>query len=317
MTAVLGLLEWIGARARWVLALGVIAATLMPALSAALRPVLPLLVVLVLALAMARMELGQVARAALRPRRLGRLVLWAAALMVLTPAMFWAAGRLAGLAEGEIAALVYTGAAPPITSAVSLCLILGLDAVFALELTVLATLALPLIGPIVVEALIGAAVPIDAARLALRLGMMIAGGAALALLLRRLVGPARIRARARAFDGLAALAMIVFVIPLFDGFWRLMLADPVQSLRVVLLVLATNTGLMLAVAAGLARAGPRARAHAAGLMWGNRTVALYLAALPAEPLFTLYVALYQFPMLFTPLVMERVFGRAPPEADTA
>ena len=310
MTAAADALEWVGARARWVLAVGVIAAMLMPALSAALRPALPLLVVLVLALAMARMELGQVARAALRPRRLAVLGLWAAALLVLTPALLWAAARVLGLTEGETAALVYTGAAPPITSAVSLCLILGLDAVFALELTVLATLVLPLIGPLVVEALIGAAVPIDPVRLALRLGAMIAGGAVLALVLRRLVGPARIRARARAFDGVAALAMILFVIPLFDGFWGLMLADPGRSLRVVLLVLAANTGLMLAVAAVLALRAPEARARAAGLMWGNRTVALYLAALPADPLFTLYVALYQVPMLFTPLVMERVFGRA-------
>ena len=311
MRAAVRLLEWIGARARWVLAFGVIAATLMPALSAFLRPALPFLVVLVVAVAMTRMELGQVARAALRPRRLGALAVWTVALLVLTPALLWAGGTALGLAPDEVAALVYTGAAPPITSAVSLGLLLGLDAVFVLELTVLASLATPLIGPPVVAALIGAEVPIDAGLLALRLGAMIAGGTVVAVVLRRVLGPERIRARARTFDGLAAIAMILFVIPLFDGFWTLLTTDAERSLRVAALALAANTGLMLAVAALLARRLRRAHAHAAGLMWGNRTVAIYLAALPAEPLLTLFVALYQIPMLLTPLVMERVFGRNP------
>ena len=175
----------------------------------------------------------------------------------------------------------------------------------------LASLATPLIGPPVVAALIGAEVPIDAGLLALRLGAMIAAGTVVAILLRRMLGPERIRARARAFDGIAALVMILFVIPLFDDFWTLLAADAGRSLRLVALVLAANTGMMLLVAVALARRLRRAHAHAAGLMWGNRAVAIYLAALPAEPLLTLYVALYQVPMLLTPLVMERVFGRNP------
>ena len=42
------------------------------------------------------------------------------------------------------------------------------------------------------------------------------------------------------------------------------------------------------------------------MMWGTRNVSIYFAALPADPLFGLYVALYQIPMLFTPLVLGRV-----------
>jgi hypothetical protein len=41
-------------------------------------------------------------------------------------------------------------------------------------------------------------------------------------------------------------------------------------------------------------------------MWGNRNVSIYFAALPPDPLFGLYVAFYQLPMLFTPLVLGRV-----------
>ena len=40
------------------------------------------------------------------------------------------------------------------------------------------------------------------------------------------------------------------------------------------------------------------------MFWGNRTVAIYLAALPHDPQFALFVALYQFPMYLTPLLFK-------------
>ena len=61
-------LAWVGAQARWVLAVGVLLATLMPSLSATLRPFLPGLVVLVLCVSIARLDLGVLARRATRPR---------------------------------------------------------------------------------------------------------------------------------------------------------------------------------------------------------------------------------------------------------
>ena len=50
---------------------------------------------------------------------------------------------------------------------------------------------------------------------------------------------------------------------------------------------------------------------ALGILWGNRTVAIYLAALPPDPQVTLFVALYQFPMYFTPLLLQRSKKGAP------
>ena len=40
------------------------------------------------------------------------------------------------------------------------------------------------------------------------------------------------------------------------------------------------------------------------LVFANRTVALYAAALPHDPRFALFVALYQVPILFTPLILH-------------
>ncbi len=304
----LGGLRWVGAQARWVLAIGVLVATLLPSVSAFLRPFLPALVTLVFCISMARLDLGVLARRAVRPRRMGLLALWTLGLLVLTPALAFAAGRVTGLSEAHVAALTYTFAAPPITSAAALCLILGLDAAFALELTVFVSLATPFIGPAVTKALLGEAVPLDALDLTLRVAAMIGAGWVLALIVRRVAGPERIERNRGAFDGVAAIVLILFVIPLYDRFWEVVGTMPGYAAGTLALVLLANFGTQALVAAGMRRTTEPAFAGAAGLMCGNRNVSLYLAALPPDPLFGLYVAFYQFPMLFTPMVMGRLLA---------
>lgn len=296
------LLEWIGARARWVLAVGVIAAFFMPGLSAALRPYIVPLVAFVFCIAMARIDLPGMARKLLGPAHLGRLVLWSLALMALTPALYWGLGTAVGLPESYVAALVYSGVTPPITSAAALCLIIGLNAGFALELTLMASLLTPLIGPVVALLLLGDAVPVDPVALGLRVAVMIVGGALGALALQAAMGWERIQANAKRFDGLAAIAMWLVVAAVLDGAGARILASPEEAIGILLLALAFNFGGQIVWAALFRRISPDC-AGAAGLMWGNRTVALYLAALPFDPVFALYVAFFQIPMLFTPLAM--------------
>ncbi len=312
-------LTWLGAQARWVLAVGVILATFLPSLSSFLRPFLPGLVVMVLCVSIARLDLGVLARRAIRPRRMAALMIWTAAFLVLTPALVWAGASAAGVPQAHIAALVYTFAAPPISSAPAICLLLGLEAGFALELTVVASLATPFIGPVVTKALLGEAVPIDTFDLALRVAAMIAMGVAAAVAVRRLLGAERIAQHGGAFDGVATVAMVLFVIPLFDGFWDVVLGMPWFALGTLALVLAANWGAQVVVAAGVRSAVPQrgdepGLAGPTALMWGNRNVSIYLAALPPDPLFGLYVAFYQLPMLFTPLVLGRVL-RGPTARD--
>ncbi|MCL5776306.1 hypothetical protein M1105_04785 [Limibaculum sp. FT325] len=303
------LLGWIGGRARWIMAAGVLAGLVLPSAAAALRPFLPALVVLIFAVAVSRLDLRPAVRRAATGRGAARLALWVSGFLVATPAVLWMAGHALRLDEGAIAALVYTGAAPPITSSAAICLMLGLNGLFALEITVVASALTPLIGPAVVRLLLGEAVPLDAVTLGLRTGAMIVLGTLLGLGLRRLVGPERIARENRAFDGLAALTMVTFVLPLFDGVRDMLLADPLHGLWVFGLAVAVNFGMQVAAAWTVHRGLGPGEAGAAGFMWGNRTVAIYLAALPPDPGFTLFVALYQIPMLFTPLLMRRILAR--------
>lgn len=304
-------LAWLGARAPWALTVGIVLAFLVPEVSRLSRPALPFLVPMVLGLAMARIDLRDAARAALRPRRLALLVFLSVLLMPVSAALYLAVARLAGAEAGLAAALVYLGAAPPIASAANLCFFLGLNARRAIEITVAATLLTPLLGPLTVHLLLPEALALSGVALGLKLGAMIVGGALLAVGIRRFAGSERMARNAGVFDGVGVIALVVFVIPLFDGVPALVAADPPHALGVLGVAFAANLGVNLGLRAALARRLPTAEAGAYGILFGNRTVALYLAALPADPQFALFVALYQVPMLLTPLVLQVLGSQTP------
>lgn len=297
-------LEWIGARARWVLAVGVLLAFAIPEASRILRPILPMLVSGILALAMMRIDMGAAAHAAVRPRALisiaGLLLLFMPGMMAL---MLWLHGVL-GLPASDRLFLIAFCVAPPIASAGALALILGFDAARAVQITVIATILTPVLGPLSVSWLAPGALDIPALDMAVRLSAMVAGGVVLALILRRVLGQARITNHAKALDGIAALALLVFVIPLFDGVGATLRADPWEGARVMLLVSVVNLGSLFLVRVLAAKVRPKPEAGTLGLIWGNRNVALYFAALPPDPAFGLAVALYQIPMLATPLILS-------------
>lgn len=307
MTAAVACFAWLGERARLVLALGLVTAIVLPGAGAFLSGTLPFWVVVLFALSMTRIDLVATARRAVSPHRLARTLGFCLLLMVVTPVLFFASARLAGLPEPMVAALVYQAAAPPLGSAAAFCLLLGLDAALAIEVTVLGSLLAPVLMPLVIAALLDTAVPVDAVSLMVRLAAIIGGGTVAALLIRRTLGAVRIERNARAFDGLSALIMVLFLFPLFEGLPGAVFASPGLAAAVLALVLLANLGVQMAVFAPARTVAGHAAGGAASVMWGNRNAALALAALPGDPVFTLYVALYQIPMYFTPLLMRRLY----------
>ena len=299
-------LAWVGARAQWVLAIGVVAALLLPGPGSLLEGTVPFWVTLLFGLAMTRIDLGAVARRAIGPRRLVRNLGFCAALVVGTPTLFWALGTAAGLDPAHVSSLVYTSAAPPLGSGAAFCLILGFDAAFAIEITVLSSLITPVTLPVVSRALLGDAVPIDTTEMAWRLALLIGIGSLGAVLARAMLGAERITRHARSFDGLSSIILVVFLFPLFEGMGALILAMPGFAAMTFLLACLANLGVQIVTLIPCCRIAGRDTGGAAALVWGNRNAAMALASLPPDPLFTLYVALYQFPMYFTPLVMRRV-----------
>ena len=294
-------LTWAGAHARFIMAGGCVVALFLPALSAGLRPALPVLVAMVLAMAVARIDLGALMHSALRPRRLAQSIALVILLMPVTGALYLGLARLFGL---DAVSLVLLAAAPPIASATGLALLLGFQAARALELTIGATILTPVIGPVMVGLFLPEFAPISGLDLGLRLALIIAGGFLWGAAIRYVVGAARITSHKSVFDGLAALGMVLFVIPLFDGVGATILAAPGTAAATFALAVVFNLGIFVVMAKVLMRAVSAPDAGTLALVWGNRTVAIYLAALPPDPGFTLFVALYQFPMYFTPLAVS-------------
>ncbi|MBP7242188.1 hypothetical protein [Amaricoccus sp.] len=298
-------LAWVGANARPLLALAAALCFVAPGLSTTLRPFLPLNVVLVLGLAMARIELLAAARDALRLQAAASLVGIVLALVPASALAYLGSARALGFGADLTGALIYLAAAPPIASAGGLCFILGLDARRAIEVTIAATLLTPILGPLTVEILLPGGTPLSPAALGRYLALMIAGGVALAVAIRGLAGPETVARNPRVLDGLATLALIGMVLPLFAGVPALVRSEPVLAAGLLTVAVAANLGVNLAIRAALAgRMGPE-RAGAYGLLFGNRTIAIYAAALPHDPRFALFVALYQLPILLTPMLLPR------------
>ena len=309
LRAGLPFLEWMGRNARWTLVGGIFGALLFQDIGAALRPVLPFFVGMIFALAMMRIDLPTMVRKALSPKRAMRTLGLSFAIIVVTPIVLYGLADLLGLPQEWRMALVYAHAAPPIASAAGLCLMMGLDAVVALEVCVVASLLTPFVGPVVVLVLLGDTVALDGLRLAGQLGLIILGGTLAALAIRRGFGAARIERHRVAFDGVTAIGMLFFLLPVFDGVVGRVTGEPLLALAILGLVVVVNFGMQVLAHRAARRVTSDAVAGATGILWGNRNVTLFLAAAPESALFSLYVALYQFPMYFTPLVMRPFFRR--------
>lgn len=303
--------EWLGARARWSLAICLILGLIFQEVGAFLRPALPVLIAGLLGVSMMRVDLASALRAAFSRQRLWRSLGFIAFLTIFIPTVLMLAMTALGVPEVYIAAVVYAYAAPPIASAAALSLLAGLNAVFTLEVTILASFLVPLTGPLVVTALLGEAVPMDGVAMGLRLAGMIAGGTVLAIIARALIGAERIADHGRAADGFAALLMIVTLFPLVDGATAIIVDAPLLAFAILGLVTTLNLGLQFTIGRLLRGRIDHATAGAAGLVSGNRNVALFLAALPDTPIYALFVALYQVPMYITPLIIGRLIGKDP------
>jgi BASS family bile acid:Na+ symporter len=98
-----------------------------------------------------------------------------------------------------------------------------------------------------------------------------------------------------------------------DGMLARLLADPAWVLGGLLLAFAAAAALNLLTAGLMWWAGRRV-ALAAGLLSGNRNMALYLAVLPAttDPDLLLFFALCQFPLFLSPFLLKPLYARIRP-----
>ena len=111
-------------------------------------------------------------------------------------------------------------------------------------------------------------------------------------------------------DGAVVLLVVLYGFGVMDGILARLLAEPRFVLAGTALAFAGSFALNIATAAAFAPFG-RQVALSAGLLSGNRNMALYLAVLPAaaDPRVTLFFGLCQFPLFLSPFLLKPLYRR--------
>lgn len=304
-------LAWLGRQGTRALAALVVLGIALPAVGALLKPWLSAAVFALLCSSFMRLDTARLRACLQRPGLLVAGTVWSA---IVLPLVFVAVGQLLGLRQAVpewFLGLMLQGVASPMMAAPAMAALMGLDATLVLVSMIACTLILPLSAPLFAEAFIGGGLEFSPWAMAVRLAALIAGGALVGRLLRRIVGVERIERRRAEIDGVNILVLYVFVAAIMQNVAGYLLRDPWLALGYTALAFGVFGAILLLSVVVFLPAG-RANALALGFMAAQRNLGLMLAAvgnvLPEAT--WLYFALSQFPIylspqLLAPLLRER------------
>ena len=291
---------------------GLVAGLLLPWAAQPMRQAIPGFIGLLLFLAVLRILPDAAAAASLRDR-----MFWTATLtrvlcaQLVLPILVFGMLSLAGAPVLWILAATLVAAAPPISGSPNLVLLLRGDAALVMRWLMLGTLILPLSCLPVLYLLHPGQSITKMLAPALVLLAVIGTSVLLAVLFSRYADRRRIRLDPEALDGLSALALASMVIGLMSAI-HLPANDWLDIGHMLLLAVIINAGFQcLGVIVASVMRLERSRKIGMGVVYGNRNIALFLAALPAtqmEPLL-LFIACYQVPMYQTPLIGDVFYRR--------
>jgi len=182
------------------------------------------------------------------------------------------------------------------------------------ELSLVATLAttalVPITAPPMAMLLLGVDLSIGIGAFMGQLALVVGLPMLLSLILRRLLGPVRLAHWADPIDGLMVWLVVFYGVAVMNGLGARMSADPAWVVQAIIAAFAVDYGLNLVTAGAFAGYGSRVAASA-GLMSGNRNMALFLAVLPAtaDPRVTLFFGLCQFPLFLSPFLLRSLYRR--------
>ena len=300
-------LEWSAHRGAALLAVGIFVGLFIPPLAAAMRDVVTPVVFLLMTLVLLRVDPAQVLGYLRRPILVGLLLLW---LLGICPVLAWAACAALGFKGPLAAALVIMATGCAATSSPAFARLVGLDGEIALVAAVLSTLLVPFTAPPLALGLMGIDLAISLPSLMLRLALLVGLPLVLSILIRRVVAPATLAHWGRAVDGAVVLLVVLYGFGVMDGILSRLLREPAFVLGGIALAFAGAFALNIATTLAFLPFGGRV-ALSAGLLSGNRNMALYLAVLPAatDARILMFFALCQFPLFLSPFLLRPVYGR--------
>ncbi|MGL4636780.1 MAG: hypothetical protein ACRCWF_12430 [Beijerinckiaceae bacterium] len=291
-------------------ALSIFVGLALPQFAAAARPLLAITIFIFVMLTFARAETEAVKGLLRSPRPLVIACLWLVlAPVVVITLILMGIGR-ANLDPGLVLGLAVMAAAPPIMSAPAVAMLLGLEPTLLLTAVLVTTALAPIVSPIIVEFVAGAAVPLDITVLIQRLLLLIGGAIIGSVVLRKVLGIERIRANKATFDGIGVIMYFLFAIAAMDGVMEAALATPWMVLQFLIFAF-VMAGLGFATAWVVLKPLTGADRFVLGYATCQRNMGLLIAALgAAAPKTTfLFFALAQFPIYLMPQIIKPLAAR--------
>ncbi len=309
------LLHWANTYAKWVLASGLVIAVALPGLAQFLSGHLTLLICLIMFLGAVRLRPDQFASLAQnRGQSIGIVLIMQLGLPIMIAGLFLYIGFEDHLLV-QTAILLF--AAPVIVSSPNFAAIMGLDIAASMRLLIWSTLLLPLTCIPAFILLMGQADIGQVIMASMRLLGIIALSGGLGLLVRWLflrgLGPEG----EAGLGGVSAIALAVFVISLMPEIAAQSVKAPLVLLGWIGLAFLLNFAGQLGAYYLSRDKHDHGFAGALGIAGGNRNLALFFAALPAEftEPFIVFLAAYQLPMYLTPMLLAWLY--APPKGQVA
>ena len=300
------------ARGSALLAFGVFGGLLIPPLARAMHWFITPNVVALMTLVMLRVDIPATFGHLRRPLRIVAIVGFHLVVCPLVAwlAVSWVAMAWSGLDQGIAAGVVIFATGCAATSGAAFARLVGLDPDLTLLATLATTLLVPLTAPPLAYGLMGVDMAIGMGAFMLRLVVIVVLPFCLSMVIRWWAGPARLDPLGPAVDGAVVWLVVLYGFAVMDGLAAKLLGDPAWVLQAAVAAFAVSFGLNVLTA--LVFSGLRQRdSLSAGLMSGNRNMALYLAILPAaaDQRIALFLALCQFPLFLSPFLLRPVYRR--------
>jgi BASS family bile acid:Na+ symporter len=203
-------------------------------------------------------------------------------------------------------------------AAPSFAAMMGFDATLVL-VTLLASSALTVVtAPLFAYAFIGSGLTLSPITLGVRLFVIVAGAALLAVVIRRLAGAAAIRRHDAQIAGVNILVVFVFVAAVMEHVAARFVAAPLAMIGLAALAFVVYFGVLGITTLVFAAAG-RERAFVVGLTACQRNMGLMVGATAGvlPELAWLYFAMSQFPIYLSPQLLKPLARRLVRRSDAA
>jgi BASS family bile acid:Na+ symporter len=289
------------------LTVGIFVGLLVPPLAHAMAWFITPNVVLLVTLVLLRVDIPATFAHLTRPLVLALIV---AVILVVSPVAVAVIVRFLPLDPGIAAGVVIFATGSAAVSGPAFARLVGLDPDLTLLATLVVIFLVPLTGPPLSHLLTGVDLSISVGGFMARLGVVVGIPLLVSLGLRRWIGPARLVPYGQAVDGAVVWLVVFYGFAVMDGLLARLLTDPLWVAQATGVGFAADFGLNVLTTLVLLWLGLRPAASA-GLMAGNRNMALYLAVLPAsmDPRITLFFAICQFPLFLSPFVLGPIYRR--------